>query len=347
VPVSVADLQEQIVVAGRQGETLAIRGGGTRPWRAAGSAGVLEIGDYSGIVSYQPAELVITVKAGTPLLELDAVLAEQGQALAAQCPVFGVGSTIGAAVALGWSGSGRPYTGALRDVILGARMINGAGEVLGFGGQVMKNVAGYDVPRLLCGSAGRLGLILELSLKLQPQPERELTLRLQCAQLEQARSLVRDYLQRGEPLTAASWQGGALRLRFSGRGSTMQRLLQASDGLEEEALYWERLRRFELPLFENRAAAWRLDPSQPLSEQDLPGDCLFDWGGALCWYQGSLEPAALEALSGPGRAVSLGQGPVWPCAEGGPVAQLQTRLAQAFDPGGVFSPACNLVGGEH
>ena len=192
--------------AAADGHVLRLRGGGSKDfWGQSLTGEVLDTRAYQGIVSYEPSELVVTVRCGTPLAELEAALAEKGQCLAFEPPHFGKGATVGGMVAAGLSGPARATAGAVRDFVLGARFINGLGEHLTFGGQVMKNVAGYDVSRLMAGSWGTLGLITEVSLKVLPMAPAEAT--LMCAGLPQKTAL--DLLHRwgGQPLplNASAW----------------------------------------------------------------------------------------------------------------------------------------------
>ena len=220
-----ADICDQVRQAHAEQCGLSICGASSKPWRRTESGlQILSLAGHRGVVRHDPTELVVTVRAGTPLAELDESLAKRGQMLAAECPDFPGGSTIGGALALGWSGSRQPWSGALRDFVLGCRMVNGLGESLRFGGQVMKNVAGFDISRLLSGSQGRLGVILDVSLKLLPLPEREMTLLFEFASLGESRQFVQGVQRAGEPITAASYHTGLLRLRFSGQTATLARL---------------------------------------------------------------------------------------------------------------------------
>src|SRR4051812_36323921 len=172
-----AQFIDRIVAASASGTSLQLRGGGTKDWYGRPPRGeVLDTRPYSGIVAYEPTELVITARCGTPLAEIEAALTERRQMLAFEPPHFGA-ATLGGAIAGGLSGPRRASAGALRDFVLGARLLDGRGELLAFGGQVMKNVAGYDVARLLAGSLGTLGLLLEVSVKVLPLPVAETTLR--------------------------------------------------------------------------------------------------------------------------------------------------------------------------
>ncbi len=200
------DFTDRILQASQSGQALRLRGGGTKDFLGQSLQGeVLDTCRYSGILSYEPSELVITVRCGTPLTEVEAALAEKGQSFAFEPPHFGKGATIGGMVAAGLSGPARASVGTVRDFVLGARVINGKGEHLTFGGQVMKNVAGYDVSRLLAGSWGQLGLITEVSLKVLPVAPGEAT--LVCAGVTQAQALklINQWGGQPLPLNASAW----------------------------------------------------------------------------------------------------------------------------------------------
>jgi len=200
------DFTDRILQASQSGQPLRLRGGGTKDFLGQPLQGdVLDTRAYSGILSYEPSELVITVRCGTPLAEVEAALAEKGQSFAFEPPHFGTGATIGGMVAAGLSGPARASVGTVRDFVLGARVINGKGEHLTFGGQVMKNVAGYDVSRLLAGSWGQLGLITEVSLKVLPVAPGEAT--LMCAGVSQAQALqlINQWGGQPLPLNASAW----------------------------------------------------------------------------------------------------------------------------------------------
>ena len=205
-------IAERIRAATAAGTPLRIRGGGTKDFYGEPVDGdLLDTGPLSGITSYEPSELVVTAQAGTPLADLEAALAEKGQCLPFEPPHFSDGGTVGGMVAAGLSGPARASVGAVRDYVLGATLLNGRGELLSFGGQVMKNVAGYDVSRVLAGSLGVLGLITEVSLKVLPVPPAEATLRFECRQGE-ALDLLNGWGGRPLPLNASCWvaeQAGA------------------------------------------------------------------------------------------------------------------------------------------
>lgn len=320
------DLQQQVLTAFEVRSSLQIRGAGSKPWMAPAGGAALNVIEHRGVVAYEPTELVITVRAGTPLAELEAILADQGQVLGVDCPDFG-GSTVGGALAVGWSGSGQPFRGGLRDFVLGVKMINGRGQVLDFGGQVMKNVAGYDVPRLLSGSLGQLGVILDVSLKVLPAAELETTLVLECENRVAAAAQVLALRRRGEPITAAAFYNGILHLRCAGSAATARRLQSSLAATEAEVDFWQRVNRFEHDFFSaGFGGLWRRPT--PAGEQ---ADVFYDWGGELGWsYAEPVADAAIELDQGP-RFVE------------GAVGRLQERVAMAFDPQSVFRAAWRSV----
>ena len=247
------EFAEQVKVAAANKQTIAIVGGGTKAFYAKPKADSdVNVGAYSGIVDYDPRELVVTVKAGTKLSELQKTLAENGQMLACESPAFGDGATIGGTVACALSGPRRAYTAALRDYVLGVKMINGQGETLRLGGQVMKNVAGFDVPRLLCGSLGSLGIILEVSLKVLPLPHGEKTL-VHEMPMGFAVGKTHQALQAGLPVTGSAYDDGKLYLRISGGDKTLASVsrIVGGDQVSDDAsnTFWQQLNEQQLEFF--------------------------------------------------------------------------------------------------
>ncbi|MDA0190187.1 MAG: glycolate oxidase subunit GlcE, partial [Proteobacteria bacterium] len=273
---------------------LRLRGGGSKDFHGempADGMAVLDTRAHAGIVAYEPTELVVTARCGTPLAELEAVLAERGQMLPFEPPHFGPGATVGGCVAAGLSGPRRAQAGALRDFVLGARLLDGRGELLAFGGQVMKNVAGYDVPRLLAGSLGTLGLIVEVSLKVLPFAVATRTLRFD---MPQAQALATLNAWGGQPLpvSASAWSDGVLHVRLEGAAAAVD---AATRKLGGEALagpaaaaFWQSLREQTHPFFGGDAATalWRLSLPSVAPPLDLPGAPLIEWGGAQRWLRG-------------------------------------------------------------
>lgn len=343
-------IRDQVLAAAAAATPLVIRGGGSKDFYGQAPAGqVLETSEYRGIVSYEPTELVLTARCGTPLAEVQATLEERGQMLAFDPPAFGA-ATIGGVVASGLSGPRRSSAGAVRDFMLGATLMNGRGEVLHFGGQVMKNVAGYDVSRLLCGSMGTLGLITEVSIKVLPRPPADQTLGWRLSQAE-VLPLLNEWAGQPLPIVATAWHGGDLGVRFAGARAAVatavaqfeQRYKAVVLPANEAASFWQRLREHELPFFKGDAPLWRL--SVPSTAAVLPGvdDPLIEWGGALRWSRAAMPAADLraraEAVGGTAtlfRGGDKSQGVFHPLAAVN--RRIHERLKHEFDPQGLFNP---------
>ncbi|HYE41587.1 MAG TPA: glycolate oxidase subunit GlcE [Ramlibacter sp.] len=292
---AVASLVQHIRAAGAQRMPLRIRGGGTKDFYGERLEGeLLDTSGLRGIVSYEPSELVVTVRAGTPLAALEQVLAASGQSLPFEPPHFGSGATVGGMVSAGLSGPARGSVGSVRDYVLGLQMIDGRGEELVFGGQVMKNVAGYDVSRLLAGAMGTLGLITEVSLKVLPVAPAEATLRFRVNQQEALRRL-NAWGGQPLPLNASRWleEGGAgtLYLRLRGAVAAVEAACRAlgGDRLEnaEAAAHWNAAREQALPWFSELGERdlWRVSVPQTAPVLDLPEPPLVEWHGAQRWVR--------------------------------------------------------------
>jgi glycolate oxidase FAD binding subunit len=343
------DIAEQLATAVKTAAAahapLSIRGAGTKHFLGGGAAGTpLDVTPHRGIVSYEPTELVITARAGTPLTEIEAALAERGQILGFEPPHFGDGATLGGTIACGLSGPRRPYAGAARDFVLGAKIVNGQGEILRFGGQVMKNVAGFDVSRLMAGAFGALGLLLEVSLKVIPKPAAEITLRLA---LPPARAIEQANAWAGLPLpvSAACHDGDALYLRLSGSESGVRAASARVGGdlYADVERFWCDLREQRLDFFRDDTPLWRLSVPPATAPIDLPGRTLIDWGGAQRWVKTTAAASEVHraATSAGGHARPYRGAPV--PASGSllapAVAALQRNLRRAFDPHGIFAAA--------
>jgi glycolate oxidase FAD binding subunit len=333
--------------------SLEIRGGGTKAFYGEAPVGeLLDMTGLLGISSYEPTELVVTVRAGTLLSELEAVLAEKGQYLPFEPPRFGAGSTVGGMVAAGLAGPARAAVGGVRDYVLGATLLNGRGEVLSFGGQVMKNVAGYDVSRLLAGSLGVLGVICEVSLKVLPVAPATATLRFDLDEAQALRKL-NEWGGQPLPLNASAWWEGTLVVRLSGAAAAVQ-AAQARMGGEvvEPALaagFWRGLRDQTDEFFTGAtkavaagASLWRLSVPSTTPPLRLSGEQLLEWGGAQRWLCTSTPAAVLrEAATAVGGHATLFRAPGR--AEGmfaplkAPLDRIHRELKAAFDPDGVFN----------
>lgn len=274
---------------------LRIVGGDSKAFLGRPVAGEpLALAEHRGIVAYDPCELVITARAGTPLDELQAVLARGGQMLACEAPGFGGRATVGGVLASGLSGPRRPWAGAVRDFVLGTRLISGLGTHLRFGGEVMKNVAGYDLSRLLAGSFGCLGVVTEVSFKVLPMPRCQAGLSLDLPVAMALRKLA-EWGGQPLPISAACHDGEALRLRLEGGEGSVR---SARDRLGGEALddgFWADLREQRLPFFDDPRPLWRLSLPALAPETPLPGRQLLDWGGALRWLKSDAPAADIRA----------------------------------------------------
>jgi glycolate oxidase FAD binding subunit len=358
------NLTDTIRHATAQQQPLRIRGGGTKDFYGHPLSGeVLDTRSYRGIVSYEPTELVVTVRAGTPLAELEAALAERGQCLAFEPPHLGPEATVGGMVSAGLSGPARASVGAVRDFILGAQLINGRAEHLTFGGQVMKNVAGYDVSRLFAGAMGTLGLLTDVSLKVLPVAPAEATL---CFEMGQADALAALNRWGGQPLplNASCWvsdQGRQmLYLRLRGAVAAVESACRTLGGqLLDNATVapdWAACREQTLPFFtppvdQPHACLWRLSVPQTTAALPLGGQSasaqLVEWHGALRWLwapaeQGDVLRAAAHAVGGHAtlfRATGTEgrrQGAFAPLPA--PLLAIHRRLKAEFDPAGIFNP---------
>lgn len=338
--------REQVRAAAATGGKLRIRGGGTKDWYGQSFEGaILDTREHAGIVDYEPTELVITARCGTPLAEIEAVLARQNQMLAFEPPHFGEGATFGGAIAAGLSGPRRANSGAVRDFVLGAKLMDGKGEVLGFGGQVMKNVAGYDVSRLLAGSLGTLGLLLEVSVKVLPRPFAEATLRFAMSELEAIRRL-NEWGGQPLPVSGSCWSDGVLALRLSGAQAAVDAATRSLGGeiMPDCDAFWAGLREQRHAFFAGEAPLWRLSLPSTAAPVDLGGAQLLEWGGAQRWLRAEAARAGAirQAAAAAGGHATLfrggdkGAGVFQPLAP--PVARIHERLKAAFDPAHIFNP---------
>ena len=332
------ELQEQIRIAAASGTPLSILGGGSKHFLGrVTQAQDIRVGSFAGTVSYEPTELVITVRAGTPLTEVESLLAEHGQMLAFEPPHFGADATIGGTIACGLSGPRRPYAGAARDFVLGTKILNGRGEVLSFGGQVMKNVAGYDLSRLMTGAMGTLGLILEVSLKVLPVPATTKTLVFDL-ELDSATNKLGGWSAQPLPISGACIRDQRLFVRLSGteRGVTSACSVMGGEQYDGTAL-WSELNEHQWSFFQSEEPIWRLSLPPAAAPIELEGERVYDWGGALCWLKtqvpANLIRTEVEKVGGHATLFRNGdrQGAVFhPLAE--PLAAIHARLKEAFDP---------------
>jgi glycolate oxidase FAD binding subunit len=348
----VAGWAERIREASADGRALRIRGGGTKDWYGQALEGeILDTRAYQGLQSYDPAELVVTARAGTPLAQLEAALAECGQMLPFEPPHFGRDATFGGALAAGLAGPRRASAGAPRDFVLGVTLMNGRGEVLRFGGQVVKNVAGYDVSRLMAGSLGTLGLILSLSMKVLPRPVAELTLRFDMSATDAVRKL-NEWAGRPLPVSASAWRNGTLVLRLSGAEAALKGAKMALGGEAVDAVeagrFWDGVREQNDPFFSALPpghALWRLSLPSITEPLLLPGSQMMEWGGAQRWWitDADAQTVRMSAKQAGGHATLFRADPVYDRSAGvftplpAPLMKIHRGLKAAFDPARIFN----------
>ena len=327
---------------------LVIQGGGSKLFYGNACRGErLDTRALSGIVDYQPNELVLTARAGTPLAEIEALLAEHQQMLAFEPPHFGA-ATLGGCVAAGLSGPRRISAGAVRDFVLGVRMIDGCGQALRFGGQVIKNVAGYDVSRLMVGALGTLGLITEVSLKVLPKPASERSLQFEMDEAHAIDAMNR-WAAQPLPLSASAWHAGLLCVRLSGADSAVAAAQAKLGGelLNDDAAFWKRLREQSTPFFDKRPLhpelnLWRLAVKPTTGPLQLGDAQWIEWGGAVRWLVTNLPAAALRAAAqGCGGHATLFRGETPADGAFTPLSPallaIHRNLKQRFDPKGIFN----------
>ena len=337
---------------------LRLRGGGTKDFYGQALEGeVLDTRGYAGIVAYEPSELVVTARCGTRLAEIEAAMSEKKQMLAFEPPhfaQFGSGettsfATVGGMVAAGLSGPRRQAAGALRDFVLGVKIIDGRGETLTFGGQVMKNVAGYDVSRLMAGSLGTLGLILEASLKVLPLPVAEATLRLELPE-DKAIETLNKWGGKPLPISASAWTGGELGVRLSGAGAAVKAAREEIGGELIDAAqgerFWAGIREHTAPFFgspvEDAAPLWRISVPSAAPPLKLQGEQMIEWGGALRWFFSQADARTIrDAARRAGGHATLFRGgdkfagtfqPLSPA-----LMKIHRELKREFDPHGIFN----------
>jgi len=358
-------LTDQVKTAFEQTRALQIQGSGSKHFLGYPVQGeLLSVAAHRGIVNYQPSELTLSVRCGTPLQQVKEILAEKKQMLAFEPPGFSESATLGGVIACGLSGPSRPFYGAARDFVLGCRIINGRGEALKFGGEVMKNVAGYDLSRLMTGAQGTLGVLLDISLKVLPLPPAEITLKLPV----NAKSMletIRKWTFAGHPVSAACHTDDSCYIRLSGSNGSVraaqQQIQQQLGGEEVDNDFWTQLNEQTQPFFTSNMPLWRI--SLPMASDDFEQQCPFsrqapqiiDWAGALRWIA-TEQPAAdiflqLRNYGGHAQLFSTGKSSAGkrmavdnshtndrhqPLAAG--LFKLHQRLKEAMDPEHILNP---------
>ncbi|MDX8391856.1 MAG: glycolate oxidase subunit GlcE [Mariprofundaceae bacterium] len=347
-------IQDNIRRARADKRSLNIIGSNTKSWYGRQPVGTpLHVGKYAGIIHYQPIELIITARAGTPLTEIASALDAHKQRLPFDPPYFGEKATLGGTVACGFSGPRRPYAGSCRDFVLGCRIVNGKGEILKFGGEVMKNVAGFDVSRLLAGSMGTLGVLLDISLKILPHRLAEQTV-VADADFHAAIKIMNRWAGTPLPITAMCADGQRVYFRICGTSSSVDMTRRQIVGeiddhcLHDDGLnFWKSVREHRLPFFADTRPLWRLSvpaaADHPLLDAVPDDDWFIGWGGAQRWLKSDLPGevifAAAQAAGGHAALFRHGdrQADVFaPLSDA--QMRLHKRLKQAFDPDAILNP---------
>ncbi|MBS0555125.1 MAG: glycolate oxidase subunit GlcE [Proteobacteria bacterium] len=343
-----AEWLDRVNAALSSGSPLRIQGGGSKAFYGRPVDGDLfDSRGHRGIVSYDPTELVVTARAGTPLATLEAELAAAGQMLAFEPPHGDLGATVGGTVAEGLSGPRRPWVGSVRDFVLGCRVITGEGKHLRFGGEVMKNVAGYDVSRLMAGSLGCLGLITEVSFKVLPCPRHRLDLRLEISAGD-AIARFAEWGQQPLPISAACHDGSALMLRLEGGEGSVADAHRRLGGDVVPAAFWGELNERRLPFFADPRPLWRLSIGNDRRLPALPGDQLVDWGGAQRWLKSDAPAEQIRAIAiaAGGHAACFTPGvtdsPFQPLPD--VLMRYHRQLKARLDPRGIFNPGRMYAG---
>lgn len=345
-----SEIQASVINAVENKTPLRIQGSNSKSFYGYNiDAEELNISAHTGVTSYEPTELVISAHAGTSLKEIETTLAEQNQMLAFEPPAFGDGATLGGTIACNFAGPRRAYRGAARDYVLGAKVLNGKGEILSFGGEVMKNVAGYDVSRLMAGAMGTLGIILDVSLKIMPKPEAELTLALSF-DTQEALQKIHQWSRLPLPISASCIHNQQLFIRLSGTESGIQAAKKqiGGDELQDADRFWYAMKEQQQDFFREEndtKSLWRLSLASNAPILPLEGDTLYEWGGALRWLKSNETAETIrDAVTAfQGHAIKFRNGSdsqveeiFQPLSPG--VLKLHQNLKFAFDPNGILNP---------
>lgn len=338
-----SELATQVAAVAAGGGAVEIRGGGSKRFYGEPVEGLaIEVASHSGVIDYDPAELVITLRAGCRLAQVEALLAQNRQMLGFEPPHFSPQATVGGTVACALAGPRRGFGGSVRDFVLGAKMLDGRGEVLRFGGRVIKNVAGFDLSRLLAGSLGTLGIVLEVSIRVVPMFAHEATLAFEHATADAHIRWINELGSRPFPISASAWHAGRSHLRLSASEQGVEQAI-AELGGERVEFDWAALRELEHAFFEPEQALTRI--SLPPASADLVADRaqLIEWGGARRWLSGEVDIEALRqqasrvggsvcAFRNHGAGTAVFQ-PLSPA-----MLKLQRSIKSSFDPAGIFNP---------
>ncbi len=334
-------LQVQVKAAFDKKTALRISAGGSKSFYGRGVEGEdISVAAHAGIIEYRASELVLTARSGTLLSDINAALAENNQMLAFEPPAHAPSATLGGSIACGLSGPRRPFAGAARDFVLGTTIINGKGETLKFGGQVMKNVAGYDASRLMVGAQGTLGVLLDISVKVLPRPEAELTISFE-QNFETAQQNLRQWILQGQPITASCYYNGTLSVRLSSTGNSVKKAHDMVGGELQPNDLWHSLQHQTHDFFTQHKKLWRV--SVPPSAKPILADQpqLVEWNGALRWVA-SDEDLFTAAKDAGGHACkycinSNSQENIFQPLSS-TMLSLQQRLKKSFDPQNILNP---------
>ena len=338
------DVASRIKEAVGQGQALQILAGNTKDFYGRSiQAAPLSLVRHSGIIEYEPSELYITARSGTPLNDIERAIGKENQILPCEPPHFGTAATIGGMVAAGLSGPRRASSGAIRDCMLGAEIINGKGEYLRFGGKVMKNVAGYDASRLMCGALGTLGVLMSVTLRLLPQPQREQTVAVSMSPADAIQKM-NAWARTPMPVTATFHDGNDLYVRLTGSPSAIEKCMDAIDGepIDWGDIFWTNVKEQTHDFFLADAPVWKILVPPCADPLDIPGACVMEWNGALRWYatkakvsviRSTAEQAGGHACLFRGSATQQVFHPLPPA-----LLAIHRRLKLAFDPKGILNP---------
>ncbi len=304
----------------------------------------LNVAEHQGIINYEPTELVITARAGIKIKIIEQILADNNQMLAFEPPAFGDNATLGGTIACNFSGPRRAYSGAARDSVLGTKIINGKAEVLSFGGEVMKNVAGYDISRLMAGAMGTLGVLLEVSLKVVPKPETEITL-IQTINSEEALTKLHQWSALPLPISASCFYQDKLYIRLSGSEKSILAAQKAMGGetVVDAYNFWSSIKEQTHNFFNNDLPLWRVSLASNTPDLFLVGETMLEWGGALRWLKTELSQDKIREVNDSINGhISLFRTsnkrdkafqPLLPKH----LLQLHRKLKHTFDPHGIFN----------
>ena len=343
---SESKLQQQVLEAAAIDRSLAITGGSSKAFYGREIVGqTLSTRDHCGIVDYDPTELVITAKAGTRIADIVSLLGENQQMPGFEPPAFGENATLGGVVASGLSGPIRPFSGAVRDFVLGIKLLSGNGDIMQFGGRVMKNVAGFDVSRLMVGAMGVLGVILEVSMKVLPKPEAEMTVRIKQPNIQVAIQQMNQLCGKPWPVSAASWYEGEIWLRLSGTrlGIDHARSAIGGDVDPDGDQFWTQSREQTLPFFDGNEALFRTSvaPATPACDahESVGASVLVEWAGGVRWSRvenGEFRNHDLDGHVTVFRGGNRKQEVFHPLAV--PIMGIHQNLKNTFDPKRILNP---------